>query len=87
MTTSALRRNQGSSRNLNDMKIECSDRMPFLRDDGNGVVLTESMLGGVMIAIYMKHPHLLDEAPGLGDLKTAPPRQDGYVSHCKTMKY
>lgn len=33
-----------------------------------------------MLVIYMQYPHLLDEAPGLGDLKTAPPRPQGYVS-------
>lgn len=33
-----------------------------------------------MIVVFTKYPHLLDEAPGLGDLKTtAPPRQDEYV--------
>ncbi|CAM9183739.1 unnamed protein product [Laminaria digitata] len=37
------------------------------------------LLGGVMIAVFFKYPHLLDEAPGLGDLKTAPPRQGDYA--------
>ncbi|CAM9988650.1 unnamed protein product [Ectocarpus sp. 6 AP-2014] len=36
--------------------------------------------GGAMIVVFTKYPHLLDEAPGLGDLKTtAPPRQDEYA--------
>lgn len=39
------------------------------------------LLGGVMIAVFFKYPHLLDEAPGRGDLKTAPPRQGDYVSY------
>lgn len=39
------------------------------------------LLGGVMVAVFLKYPHLLDEAPGLGDLKTAPPRQGDYVSY------
>lgn len=34
-----------------------------------------------MVVVFLKYPHLLDEAPGLGDLKTAPPRQDDYVSY------
>lgn len=34
-----------------------------------------------MILVFLKYPHLLDEAPGLGDPKTAvPPRRDDYVS-------
>lgn len=33
-----------------------------------------------MVLIYMKYPDLLDEAPGLGDLKTPAPRPQGYVS-------
>lgn len=39
------------------------------------------LLGGLMVAVFLKYPHLLDEAPGLGDLKTAPPRQGAYVSY------
>lgn len=38
--------------------------------------------GGLMILVFFKYPHLLDEEPGLGDLKTTDPnpsRQDGYV--------
>lgn len=34
-----------------------------------------------MVAVFLKYPHLLDETPGLGDLKTAPPRQGDYVSY------
>ncbi|CAM9982617.1 unnamed protein product [Sphacelaria rigidula] len=36
-------------------------------------------LGVSMVLIYMKYPHLLDEAPGLGDLKTPAPRPQGYA--------
>lgn len=39
------------------------------------------LLGGVMVAVFVKYPHLLDESPGLGDLKTAPHRQGEYVSY------
>lgn len=39
-----------------------------------------------MVAIYLKYPHLLDEAPGLGDLKTAP-RREGYVSFYRKGSY
>ena len=34
-----------------------------------------------MVAVFVKYPHLLDESPGLGDLKTAPHRQGEYVSY------
>lgn len=46
---------------------------------GTTTALLLLLLGGSMVAIYLKYPHLLDEAPGLGDLKTAPPRREGYA--------
>lgn len=47
----------------------------FLSD----LVVYTRLLGGLMLAVYLKYPHLLDEEPGLGDLKTTPPRRDDYV--------
>lgn len=33
-----------------------------------------------MLTVFFKYPHLLDEEPGAGDLKTTtPPRRDEYV--------
>eukprot|EP00752_Nemacystus_decipiens_P018259 g16384.t1 len=38
------------------------------------------VLGGVMLTVFFKYPHLLDEEPGAGDLKTTtPPRRDEYA--------
>lgn len=33
-----------------------------------------------MMLVYVQYPDILDEAPGLGDLKTTPPTREGYVS-------
>lgn len=46
---------------------------------GTVTALLLLLLGGLMVAVFLKYPHLLDEAPGLGDLKTAPPRQGAYA--------
>eukprot|EP00904_Undaria_pinnatifida_P006557 jgi/Undpi1/3030/HiC_scaffold_14.g06407.m1 len=46
---------------------------------GNITALLLLLLGGVMVAVFVKYPHLLDESPGLGDLKTAPHRQGEYA--------
>lgn len=43
-------------------------------------LFSRRVLGGLMLLVYLKHPHLLDEAPGLGDLKATPPRREEYVS-------
>lgn len=44
------------------------------------VFLACRLLGVVMLTVHFKYPHLLDEEPGAGDLKTtAPPRQGEYV--------
>lgn len=41
-----------------------------------------------MILVFLKYPHMLDEAPGLGDPKTAtPPRRDDYVSLLTSRSY
>ncbi|CAM9613437.1 unnamed protein product [Ascophyllum nodosum] len=55
----------------------------FALDDAGWLGTTTAVLllvlGGSMMLIYLKYPDLLDEAPGLGDLKTAPPRREGYA--------
>lgn len=33
-----------------------------------------------MMLVYLKYPEILEEEPGMGDLKAAPPRREGYVS-------
>ncbi|CAM9905959.1 unnamed protein product [Scytosiphon promiscuus] len=54
-----------------------------LTDAGSLGTITGMLLllqGGLMIVVFLKYPHLLDEAPGLGDIKTAaPPRRDDYA--------
>ncbi|CAN0311474.1 unnamed protein product [Ectocarpus sp. 8 AP-2014] len=52
----------------------------YYLDEMNARGATLRLHGGAMIVVFTKYPHLLDEAPGLGDLKTtAPPRQDEYA--------
>eukprot|EP00903_Cladosiphon_okamuranus_P019301 g17741.t1 len=54
-----------------------------LTDAGRVAVATGLLLlllGVVMLTVYFKYPHLLDEEPGAGDVKaSAPPRQLEYA--------